>query len=106
MSDDNDDIDNVDHDDGNDNGVIQKSKKKNGTTSHSSNQQKRLPTSEYDPFDLEKDFLGEIDAVLNDASDDDIVSITSDTEPTVEAEPTEIEKFMKHPHEYKVGDPQ
>ena len=69
---DNDGWDDDDYDDGNDNGVIQKSKKKNGTTtSHSSNQQKRLPTSEYDPFDLEKDFLGEIDAVLNDASDDD-----------------------------------
>ena len=65
-------------------------KKKNVATSSTNEQHKRLPTSEYDPFDLEKDFLGEIDAVLNDESDDEDVPSSSSrtTEPVSLPKPT------------------
>ena len=60
------------------------------SSSSTNEQHSRLPTSEFDPFDLEKDFLGEIDAVLNDESDEDVPSSsrTKNSEPVSLPKPT------------------
>jgi hypothetical protein len=77
-------------DDDDDDDVDKLKKKKNGSLNVDSKQMRtaaRLPTSEYDPFGLEKDFLGEIDAVLNSQSDEDEVRSKSTTTTTTKEVP-------------------